>query len=1157
MKEILAIMKQKYQYLFKLLVLFLLVSCKKDNEDIENSTKDTPTDYSITQNNVVEETEDGIVDFKDETIVIGDDLEEFMISNQNNQLTFSKNEISDDFKKGDILFSKPTEHAPDGYSYKIISKSENNGLTTFNVESAKIEEVFDQFETKYQSQEQIEINSLEFFDAQEIIDEQLGASKRLNTNSVTTNGLNFFNKSLLKKIDDIKIDISEGGRKAKVSYVFWEKEFKDSTGLGPKVEATVSYEVYFKDIDFEIKSSYPVNGKIFFNVHEFTNVVHNLNFSLSTGGSVSKLLESDKEIRDYLVGKKIPLFQIPIPLDSTGTVNKIAVDPKFIVYVAIDWGAEGSLNIGAEYAYGQSINFGYDPTNFSDENVEDGWNFSYNDASYFDWWLNAEANMNFNIGLGVGIVMDFPQFKDENGVKAYIGGFFEPAILDCEIKLRAGVPCSYIDVPFRIGARGSIESYLKPFSKGIEEISSKIEPLTYVELPPKSFDFCESEPLSFQGDLNFGEVTINQKLTKELRIVNLTDDEINIRDIKLPDGFSSDWSKGYIAAKSEQVLQITFEPTENKNYDGIITVVSDANEELYTIEVTASSVENIQIQNTTPTDIGVVTTINLLDKFTLNNGTKFTPNSVLVDLDTSESGIQSERTVIGEGEWVYDTMTGKVTFSQDPGFTLSSTPIDFEILNLNNEVQGGGTLKAIYEIIPVAEHDESLSNINGSSVEVYILNNDYDEDGTIDPETVSLQAPKNAINYISNLSNDLIGFTIPSEGTWSYDSVKEIVTFTPEENYIDTEPTRISYTVRDNDGNESDSDGDISFDTDTAANIVVTYQEKVEEEPITEEKIFEGDVFLSSQEEVNEFAAKKYTEITGRLGIGAFFEKNSFSSLSNLKTIKTVGSLYIRFNNTLISLDGLENITSIRDDLRINGSDALTSLKALENITSVGGDLRIDNNYALTSLNGLKNITSVGGSLSIDGNDALTSLNGLENITNVKGGDLLISQNTALTSLNGLENITSVGRDLHIGDNDILTSLNGLENITSVGGDLRIGGNGALTSLNGLENITSVGGSLSITANKALTSLNGLENITNVKGESLDIINNDALTSLNGLENITSVGGDLRISYNDALTSLNAFCSIGSIDNILGNIEIANNSYNPTIEEIKASDCEQ
>jgi len=102
--------------------------------------------------------------------------------------------------------------------------------------------------------------------------------------------------------------------------------------------------------------------------------------------------------------------------------------------------------------------------------------------------------------------------------------------------------------------------------------------------------------------------------------------------------------------------------------------------------------------------------------------------------------------------------------------------------------------------------------------------------------------------------------------------------------------------------------------------------------------------------------------------------------------------------------------TEIEGDVTIHGND-ITNLDGLSVMTSIGGDLKIGDydggNSSLISLSGLENLTSIEGII-IGNNDALTNLSGLEGITFI-GGDLRIYDNDAITSLSGLESLTTIG----------------------------------------------------------------------------------------------------------------------------------------------------
>jgi hypothetical protein len=74
------------------------------------------------------------------------------------------------------------------------------------------------------------------------------------------------------------------------------------------------------------------------------------------------------------------------------------------------------------------------------------------------------------------------------------------------------------------------------------------------------------------------------------------------------------------------------------------------------------------------------------------------------------------------------------------------------------------------------------------------------------------------------------------------------------------------------------------------------------------------------------------------------------------------------------------------------------------------------------SLNGLDNVTSIGGGILILNDDGLINLSGLDNLTSISGG-IQIIQNLALGSLAGLDNVNANTIDsLLIRDNSLLAT---------------------------------------------------------------------------------------------------------------------------------------
>lgn len=268
----------------------------------------------------------------------------------------------------------------------------------------------------------------------------------------------------------------------------------------------------------------------------------------------------------------------------------------------------------------------------------------------------------------------------------------------------------------------------------------------------------------------------------------------------------------------------------------------------------------------------------------------------------------------------------------------------------------------------------------------------------------------------------------------------------------------------------------------------------------TPEVVYEGDVHLYSQEEVEAFAAEGYTRINGTLGFGMMLGENNITSLKGLKTITKVKDLIVQ-NTKLTSLEGLHNITSSNNFL-ISKNHYLVEIDEMQ----------------------LKSIEH----LSIGRNDRLESISGFSNlqgeITNLK-----ILRNPSLTNLDGLEGLTSVVNDVLISKNDDLQDLHGLI---------------------ALEKALAV----QVSNNPGLHDLGGLSDLESVKW--LNIRNNEALVSLSGLESLSKVSGYLEIYGNTNLTDYCALQHLLDQDNgWWTDIRISENKNNPSKESLLAGEC--
>ncbi|MEP6726494.1 MAG: hypothetical protein ABJC98_11780 [Bacteroidota bacterium] len=354
-------------------------------------------------------------------------------------------------------------------------------------------------------------------------------------------------------------------------------------------------------------------------------------------------------------------------------------------------------------------------------------------------------------------------------------------------------------------------------------------------------------------------------------------------------------------------------------------------------------------------------------------------------------------------------------------------------------------------------------------------------------------------------------------------------------------------------------------------------------------KTFDGDVNLTTQQEVIEFGAAHYTTINGGLFIsnsvsdltpllGLTAVNNGFrvnnSQLVNFKGLDSLlitgvifpNSFYVEYNQKLINFAGLSKLQLTRGGvqidhnpllenldgldsyeacssgtLRIGECDKLSQLNGLKHMVFIGEDLQLINNAALKDISGLANLSEIHGELYVVNNPSLTNLNGLEKIDTLQDG-VVIDNNAALRDISSLHNLRFIpgpvlGGIIQVSSNPLLESISCFSQITKVG-YLTIQKNG-VKSLAGLNNITTIINTLHIEENPALINLQGLERLT--AAGRLDILNNAALVNFHGLEGLTqinSTGIALNVALNNSLQSLSG------IENVLwagGSIQIFNN----------------
>ena len=186
--------------------------------------------------------------------------------------------------------------------------------------------------------------------------------------------------------------------------------------------------------------------------------------------------------------------------------------------------------------------------------------------------------------------------------------------------------------------------------------------------------------------------------------------------------------------------------------------------------------------------------------------------SIVIDpTDIDGDGNPATLTVTGEGVWA-TTPAGEIVFTPEAGFTADPTPITYTIADDDGNVSNPATVTLDYDAIPpTAVSDENLSNVPGTTVGVLVAANDTDADGAIDPTSVSLIDPVGAINITQDAEGDTTSFEVPGEGRWIVNPITGEVSFVPEAGFTN-DPTPITYTIDDNDGNVSPVPATITID---------------------------------------------------------------------------------------------------------------------------------------------------------------------------------------------------------------------------------------------------------------------------------------------------------------------------------------------------------
>jgi hypothetical protein len=354
------------------------------------------------------------------------------------------------------------------------------------------------------------------------------------------------------------------------------------------------------------------------------------------------------------------------------------------------------------------------------------------------------------------------------------------------------------------------------------------------------------------------------------------------------------------------------------------------------------------------------------------------------------------------------------------------------------------------------------------------------------------------------------------------------------------------------------------------------------------EKVYVGTVQLTSQEEVEDFAANHYSKIDGSLvingsvtdltplrdlvvvnyalNINETYLLETLNGLENIEAANAAGGfrgIEIMWNKALKTTEGLQGLNTNEGYLTILDNPELVSLEGFRNLqSSWSGAFRIENCNKLANLEGLNRLSVVDGFLYLRMNEQLADISALNALSNVTDR-IHIEGNPSLKSINGFAAMTSAP-SVVLHNNENLSDLSGFANTTRMAGILL--DSNKVTSLAGLDNIiwldylyiknsteltdimalSNVGYMPTVSISQTgLTTLNGLTKIVGLY--KLELIENNSLLSLEGLNNLESISGDqgasMLVARNDQLISLHG---LEKLYNSNANIQV---NFNPVLTD--------
>jgi|GEM_PF-3791926 len=289
---------------------------------------------------------------------------------------------------------------------------------------------------------------------------------------------------------------------------------------------------------------------------------------------------------------------------------------------------------------------------------------------------------------------------------------------------------------------------------------------------------------------------------------------------------------------------------------------------------------------------------------------------------------------------------------------------------------------------------------------------------------------------------------------------------------------------------------------------------------------FQGNVFLGSQKEVDDFDVSNICSINGSFELTSENLLDPIIDISKFSNVSQVNTLQIYNNRELKSIVGLQNIETVSEFIYIGDNRELLTISPLSSLSGTVEAISIVDNEKLIDLNGLNGVRVVGsdanGGLEIRDNYSLESLGSFDTLEQL--GNFTLTSNPALVSFE-FPNLEGSLEQLAIEENGSLVSVASLGTLDDIN-YISIDGCLLLENLDGLNSVAKVG--FMQISNSSLTNLDFLSNLS--EGEQAFIDSNGELSDFCGLQGVIQSGGFIDFNANG-------------------------NAYNPTRNDIVNGNC--